>query len=99
MDAHRLHPRALSASTSQDLHMHDRQAEPMLAFLIKYREILRPEWDNLKSNPANVCRRHNRHNFIITEWVFRHVATRRLGSGWGERGRGSGRVSLEWVIH
>lgn len=70
----------------------------MLAFLRKYREILRLEWDNLKSNPANVCRRHNRHNFI-TEWVFRHVATCKLGSGWAERGRGSGAVSLEWVIH
>lgn len=56
----------------------------MLAFLRKYREILRFEWDNLKSNPANVCRRHNRHSFI-TEWVFRHVATCKLGSG-GVRG-------------
>lgn len=77
--------------------MYDKQAKPILAFLIKYREILSFEWDNLKSNPADVCRRHNRHYFI-TEWVFRHVATCELGSGWGERGRGSGPVSLEWVI-
>lgn len=95
MDAHRLHPCAQNASTSQYLHMHDRQAEPMLAFLIKYKEILRFEWDNLKSNPANVCKRHN----FITEWVFRHIVMCKLGSGWGEWDRGSGAVSLECVIH
>lgn len=97
VDAHRLHPCALSASTRQYLDTYDRQAESMFAFLMKYRGILRLEWDNLKSNSANVCRRHNRHHFI-TEWVFRHVATRRLGSGWGEWGRGSD-VSPELVIH
>lgn len=98
MDAHRLQPCALSASTSHYSRMYDRQAEPVLAFLIKCREILRLEWDNVKSNPADVCRRQNRHSFI-TEWVFRHLATCKLGSGWAERGRSSRAASFEWVIH
>lgn len=86
----------LCSECSQYLQKYDRQASPMLAFLMRYREILRLEGDNLKSNPAGVCRSHNRHNFISEFSACSHM---QAWLSWAERGRGSGAVSFEWVIH